>query len=316
MLLVGPPGCGKSWFLTRLLAALTAASDELIVFPLLDLKQVADPRALGRWFVTTVNVVNAKEMPLYALPPRIDNAPVLGDELKKICDHCGARHQIVLVDGLEEAAPAWRKEIVTFLTPILRVENVKIALTLRDEENLKHTPLSWDKYKTVMLDPLPTPEEQIERRLALIGPMPAMWPREPWEDELDGRIDESTEAEREWVFDKLKGHLTSNPYLNARLLALALEPKYLDEPPAALKRLCLERYLERAKLTAAYVAILERLNAIINAGGAPDGSFVGEEFGDHGPEAEQLDALQAAGIVTLISDSQRYKLDLAVAALI
>lgn len=312
---IGPPGCGKTWFLVQFHAAL-AASLDLIVLPLLDLKRDSDPRALWNWFVEAIAVANTKGI-AYPLPQQTDNATVLGDEVRNLCVACGARHRIVLivlVDGFEDIGRDRRQDIESFLAGILMADNAKIVLTRRDEQALNAYPLRCSDEQEVSLSPLPSPEEQIRQRLERAGWAVVNWSREPWEDELDQRIATLTAADRTAVLTALAGNLTPNPYISARLLALRLEYPHL--PLATLKRLCLESYLERARLNTDYVAILEELVRIIQASGSSDNSFTAKQFGGHPPQSDQHEALMVAGIISHLSGTSRYQLDSAVAALI
>lgn len=312
---LGPPGCGKTAFLVQLHAALVATPGGVIVLPLLDLKKDGNPRALWKWFTDAVAVAKAARID-YSLPQRIDSAPGIGIEVKNLCAACDAHHQIVvivLVDGFEETGPEQRQDFESFLAFIVAADNAKMILTRRDEQALTENLLRWVNEQEVSLALL-TPEEQIRQRLERDGQAMVRWPRETWEDDLDIAIAALTAAERAAVLTALTGHLTSNPYINARLLALKLEHPHL--PPATLKRLCLESYLERAKLNADYADILAKLVGIIRASGATNDSFTAKQFGSQWPQSGQHEALMVAGIVSPITGTHRYQLDSAVAALI
>ncbi len=314
--IVGPPGCGKTWFLVQLHAALAAEPGPLLVLPLLDLKQDRNPRDIWHWFTNAVNVVNARGIG-YSLPQRTDSAPVLGVEVRNLCVACAAHNQIVvfvLVDGFEEIVVDRRPDIESFLAGILMADNAKLIVTRRDAQALDAYPLrcldARDEQE-VTLNPLPAPEEQIRQRLERAGQTVVNWPREPWEDELDKAIATLTPTGRITVLTGLTGHLTSNPYINARLLALKLEHPQL--PPTTLKRQCLERYLERAKLTVESISILEELVRFIRKSSSTNNSFTTKPIA---PQLAQLETLMVAGIVYQLYGTQRYYLDPAVAALI
>jgi hypothetical protein len=297
----------------QLHAALTALGT-LIVLPLLDLKRDATPRALWRWFVDAVAVVNATGI-AYPLPQQTDNAPVLGVEVRNLCVAAGTRNQIVLVDGFEEIAPERRKDIESFLAGILMGDNAKIILTRRDEQALISNALRCVDEQEVSLSPLPSPEEQIRQRLEQ-APLPLVnWRRETWEEVLDTTIATLTVEQRAAILAALVGHLTSNPYINARLLALFLDNPTL--PVANLKGMCLDGYLkERAGLNENYTTILRGLVAILRANGPANTTFTTKQFGSVLPQSDQLEMLMVAGIVSRISGTLRYQLDPAVAALI
>lgn len=239
---IGPPGGGKTVTLHQIherLQSLPMADRPLILK--LVLKDVSDENKLHTWFHQAVAQVAG-----YTAPATRRDADSLGQATAMLCDGSGRPCQVVLVDGFEEAIPAWRGKIEQFLARVVMAENVRIVLPRRDNMALEEANLIW-KETVVQLEPLPTPlpKEQIERRLRVSGLVLANWSK--WDDRLDGQIAAAhlTKDQRDRLLAMLVPYLTPNPYINLLLLLCCLH-----HPDERLNvddfRWCLEQYMERA----------------------------------------------------------------------
>lgn len=239
---IGPPGGGKTVTLHQIhdrLHALPIEERPLILE--LVLKDVPDENELHKWFQQAVAQVAG-----YTAPATRRDADALGQATVMLCDGSGRPCQVVLVDGFEEATPAWRVKIEQFLARVVMADNVRIVLPRRDGMALEEANLIWHE-TVVQLEPLPEPlpKEQVERRLRLGGSVLAGW--SPWDDRLDGQIAAAhlTKDQRDRLLAMLVPYLTPNPYINLLLLLCCLH-----HPDGRLNvddlRWCLEQYMERA----------------------------------------------------------------------
>ena len=300
---LGSPGSGKSVMLRQLEAALNQLppGERPFVFPILNLTEVVDGDRLQVWVrQATATVVD------FTVPTAVSQPGPLGDAVALLCNECGVYRQVLLVDGFEEAPVSWRQRIEEFLARVLGAESVRIVLSMRDNMKLEENWLR-QKGESIRLEPLPTPEEQIERRLALAGQVAVSWAREKWEDDLDTQIAGLTAAQRKIVIEELRNNLTPHPYINLLLLREML--KHLGSPLSGADcDASLDAYLGRAGLTSEAIH-----KAIDLARKADEEGLLDLSAEQNSPEAGQLSDV---GIIFIRKNPVAYQLDSGVLALV
>lgn len=305
------PGGGKTMTIYHLKVELDnlLPAEHLVLLPILDLKQYYNLDELKGWFQEAVASAHL-QLTNYPALERIHDVTELGEKTAWLCDDCKPYHAVVLIDGFEEASVEWRQAIEKFLTALLTPKNVRAVLTRRDEVSLSRDfPLGWNEDQ-VRLGSLPTPEEQIELRLALAGQVVVGWPREPWEDDLDAQIANLTDPQRIAVLNDLQGNLTPHPYLS--LLLLREKLTHLDAPLSTADcDACLTAYIvERAELAADAVS-----QALYWAEHTDEAGFIGKNDYDPKKDLPKLEDLLSVGIAFHRKNPAAYQLDSGVLAL-
>jgi hypothetical protein len=233
---------------------------------------------------------------------------------------------ILLVDHFDALSSINQDEVESLISSFLvgawEISNTRIVIARRDETRLIELLLRWEEeiFELHGLDvDAQVPAEQIRRRLqaggAGLGPKP-----EPWESELDQVIADKAldEAGQKRLVERLSPSLTPNPYINLLLLRRALDK---EESPDLLDaddyRACLNNYVARAGLSAEHASTLVALTTLFKEINltkendntvTDDGTFVIEEYGGQGKEAETLSAFMNAGIITY-GKGLRYQID-------
>jgi hypothetical protein len=324
--IIGGPGAGKSTFVGQLINELDKRSD-CIPFEKLDLANyhsVSLRHTLRGWLIGASDKARRKLSP----PPVFMLDEVNFDEfVKELRQACGARVRVlVVVDSFDELTSTDQVEVESILQVLLSSnpssETIKVIIARRDETRLIELLLRWEEeiFELHGLDvDAQVPAEQIRRRLqaggAGLGPKP-----EPWESELDQVIADKAldEAGQKRLVERLSPSLTPNPYINLLLLRRALDK---EESPDLLDaddyRACLNNYVARAGLSAEHASTLVALTTLFKEINltkendntvTDDGTFVIEEYGGQGKEAETLSAFMNAGIITY-GKGLRYQID-------
>lgn len=308
--ILAQPGGGKTMTIYRLKVELDdlLPAEHPVLLPILDLKQYANLDELKGWFQEAVESAHL-QLANYPALGGIHDVTELGEKTAWLCDDCKPYHAVVLIDGFEEALVEWRQAIERFLAALLTPRNVRVVMTRRDDMSLEESVLRTNE-QPVRLGGVPTPEEQIERRLALAGEVVVGWPREPWEEELDTQIAGLTGAQRTAVLKDLKGNLTPHPYLS--LLLLREKMTHLDTPLSTADcDVCLTTYIvERAGLAADAVS-----QALYWAEHTDEAGFIGKNDYDSKKDLPKLKDLLSVGIAFHRKNPAAYQLDSGVLAL-
>ena len=308
---LGSPGSGKTVTAHRIEVELDArlpdTHPELLL--VLDLKRDNSLARLRDWFQAAVETAH-RQLGDYA-PAILRDTVEVGQATARVCRDCGSRHPVVLVDGFDEATGVWRVAIVKFLDEIIMGDDrVHMILFRREEVSLPEDSALRMVEHVVRLKEIPSPEEQIEQRLALAGAVAVDWPREGWEDQLDVDIAALTDAERNTVRRDLRGNLTPHPYLN--LLLLREKLTHLDTPLSVADcDACLTTYLvKRSGLTHSAVG-----QTIYWAAHTDEAGFIGPNDYDSGRDLPKLADLLSVGIAFFRQKPPAYQLESGVLAL-
>ena len=305
--IIGPPGSGKSFFLSRLRDRLREAGAIVLWLDVTELG--AMPDALIDWLNE-----QPREAGIESVVDRAD--ATFSASFAAFLRQPGPVTPIVLlVDSFEDISPEWREvlEIQVFepflFPPGAEADKRYAVIARRDEYGLQEALLRWedDVHELKGIDVVVPngPVEQIRRRLAAVAAAAPAQAGEilEWEEgdgELPGEavahVRGLVDAGRDALVSELTESLTGNPYINLALLRRKL--LHPDRPlDQADYRACLEAYVRRAGLIEDKEAVIETLADIVKMAAA-DGSFRMSDYRFE-PIRRFIDVM-AAGIVTSV----------------
>lgn len=316
--IIGPPGSGKTVFLGQLGRALETAGLRVLRLDVAKVSSKPLSDSLHEWLEQ-----QAKKL---EIPYVRDRTVSPSAAFQAFLWQLGPTPAVVLlVDGFDEADPAARDQLEQLIASFLFGPSGDAAdryavVARRDEYGLQEVLLRWedDVYTLEGLDSVVAkgPIEQIRRRLAAVAAEPTKARAILEWEEGDGKlpdkvvtgIGELDDAGRKALTERLKPHLTPNPYIN-----LALLRRQLLRGEAALTpddfRACLEAYIRRAGLPGIdkFVTQLIALSREVDMGG----EMVWHKFPFHdtGLEPDDMEVLISVGSLALVADTLRYRLD-------